>query len=359
MGAENQGTDQNAQGAQGGQSAQGAQTDQSGVTLEALNSSLEDLVKAADATELLNKADASGIEHTGRVDESGKGGGGRADRSDAGGLDNMMVAKLTEAGLDAGTIAMFSEFVGKQKKDKKDDDEENGDDMSAEMTDVVADMHAYAKKNGSMKGYSYPGMDKSGDNAGGSEPLVKSLEEFRKDSDIADAIDVSPFLEALTANTASQIDGLRKGIVDGQANQVDVNQKMAAALYQVGTLIKSQESVISVLGERLGIVEREPQKQKGATNLSGAEALNKSIPGEAGGPPAVNPQGEQLTKAELLSTLSYMNLEKSIKNIGATKTCDAICLLDGGNKLDPQILAAASDFLVQNPNEAQTARTYR
>lgn len=338
--------------------AEGQGNDQGTVTVEGMNDALSELVKAADATELV-KGDASGIEHTGHIDERGKVGGGRADRSDAGGLDNMMVAKLSEVGMDAGTIAMFSEFVAKQKKDKKDDDEENDEEMSAEMQDVVSDMHAYAKKNGGMKGYSYPGMGKSDDGTGTSEPLAKSMDQFRQDSDIAEAVDVSPYLEAMTTRTAEQIDNLRKSIEEGNSTNAEINRLTAAAMYQMGTLMKSQENVIGELGKRLGIVERTPNPQKGATSSTGAEALSKGMPGEAGGPAAVQPGDNQLNKSEMLSVLSYMNLEKSIKNIGSTKTSDAIYLLNGGNKLDPAIAAAANDFLVQNPNEANTARTYQ
>jgi hypothetical protein len=258
--------------------------------------------------------------------------------------------------MDASLIAAFSDFVAKQKKE--DDEKENDDEeMTGEMQDVIADMHAYAKKKGSMEGYSYPGMGKSdGAAEGGKEPMAKSMDDFRQDKDIADAIDVSPYLEAMTARTADQIDGLRKSIDGGFAGQVDINRHMAAAMHQMGTLMKSQEAVIGELGKRLNIVEKQPQQPKGATSRTGAEAMAKSMPGEAGGPPA---SGSSLSKSELLGTLSYMNLEKKIHNIGSQKTSEAIYLLEGGNKVDDGVIAAATAFLAQNPAEAQQARTYR
>jgi hypothetical protein len=329
------------------------QNDQGTVTVEGMSKALDDLVKAADAIDLI-KGNGSGIEHSGHVDERGKVGGGRASGSDAGGLDNMMIAKLTEAGVGADTIAEINALVGKQTAKK--DDEEEEEEMTGEMKEVVAHMHAYMKENGSMDGY--PGFGKSDDNAEGGEPMVKSMDQFRQDSEIADAIDVSPYLEAMTTNTANQIDNLRKSIVEGYAEQGEINRHMAAAMHQVGTLIKSQEHVISELGKRLNIVEREPNPQKGATTRTSAEALSKSMPGEAGGPP-LQPENGQLSKSELLSTLTYMNLEKSIKNIGTLKTSEAIYLLEGGNKADATVIQAANDFLAQNPNEAQAARIYR
>jgi hypothetical protein len=334
---------------------QNRDNDQGTVTVEGLSSALDDLVKAADATDLI-KGDG-GIEHSGHYDERGKVGGGRASGSDAGGLDNMMIAKLTEAGIDAGTIAAFQDFVAKAKDTDDDADEEpdndEDDEMSGEMREVIADMHAYAKKNGSMNGY--PGFGKS-DDGGYGEPLVKSMDEFRNDRDIADAIDVSPYLEAMTARTADQIDGLRKAISSGFGNQTEVNRHIAAAMHQMGTLVKSQASVIGELGKRLNIVESQPLPAKGATTRTGAQALAKGMPGEAGGPAA---GGESLSKSELLSTLTYMNLEKGIKNIGSQRTSEAIYLLEGGNKVDNAVINAANAFLSQNPTEAQAARIYR
>jgi len=332
--------------------------DQGSVTVEGMSRALDELVKAADATDLISKGDGSGIEHSGHVDERGKVGGGRATSSDAGGLTSMMIAKMGEVGIDADTIAAFSDFVGKQagKKNGEEEEEEETEEMTAEMQDVIADMHAYAKRNnGSMQGY--PGFGKS-DDGGGSEPMIKSLDQYREDKDIADAIDVSPYLEAMTTNTASQIDALRKSIESGHAQQSTINRHMAAAMHQVGTLIKSQEHIISELGKRLKIVERTPNPQKGATTRAGAEAMSKSMPGEAGGPP-LRPEGGALTKSELLSTLSYMNLEKSIKNIGSLKTSEAVYLLEGGGMVDQAVIDAAESFLTQNPTLAQEARQYR
>lgn len=306
--------------------------DEGSVTVEGMSSALKDLVKAADATDLINKGDANNVEHSGRVDESGKGGGGRATTSDAGGLDKMMIAKMSEAGVDVGMIAAFNDFmVGKAKKKDDDEEEENGDKGNG------GDMAGYKKSEG--EGTADP------------DPLLKSMDDFKSDPDIAGAVDVSPFLEALTVKVADQVDGMRKAVADGNASQSNVNQHMAAAMHQMGSLLKSQDVVITELAKRLDIVAREPNQQKGKTDLSSAQALNKGMPGEAGGP-------DPLSKGELVATLTYMNLEKGIKNIGSQPTSEAAMLLETGNILSKGVEQAAQSFLATNPNEAQVARTY-
>ena len=125
-------------------------------------------------------------------------------------------------------------------------------------------------------------------------------------------------------------------------------------MHQMGSLLKSQDAVVVELGKRLGIVERTPNPPKGKTDLAGATPLSKSMPNEA------RADGQEpLSKSELLSTLSYMNLEKGINHIGSQKTSDAICMLEGGNICDDNIQNAAHGFLVANPNLAQEARIYR
>jgi hypothetical protein len=303
----------------------GTSPEEGAVTVDGLQNSLDDLVKAADATDVISKGNGSGIEHSGRVDESGKGGGGRATASDAGGLDKMMVAKLSEAGFDLDTISSFNDYlVGKAKK--KDDEEEE------------------EEVEGTEKGGTPEGEDE----------LVKSMDEFRADPDINNAVDVSPYLEAMTLKVAEQIDGMRKSIADSHGDQRTVNRAMAAAVHQVGTLLKSQSEVIDTLRERLGIVEKTPLPAKGKTDLSGAKPLEKSMPGEAGGG-----NGSELSKAETTAVLSYMNLEKGITNIGSVKTADAIYRLEGGNILDPAVGQAIQGWLASNPNEAEVARRYQ
>lgn len=332
----------------------GTQAAESTVTVEGMADALDELVKAADATSLV-KAQVShdrpgggsgggGVEYSGHHDERGKVGGGGASASDEGGLDHMMIGKLTAAGLDAGTIASFAAF---KKKESDGDGDDDADDE--EMQAMKAKMVAHKKKTGSLKGFDPKAeFGKSGGSEG--EPLVKSFDEFRKDPDVAAAIDVSPYLEAMTMRTAEQIDGLNKSFSERFGNQNDMNRKQAAALYQIGSLLKSQSAVIDELAKRLNIVERTPNPPKGVTT---AAALHKSMPGEAGRPT------EKLSKSELLATLSYMNLEKGIRSIGQQKTSDAVYMLEGGGLVSNEVIQAAQDFLATNPTVAADARSYR
>lgn len=309
--------------------------DEGTVTVEGMSTALDELVKATDALDVLGKGgDASNVEHSGHNDERGKVGGGRADRGDAGGLDNMMVGKMAEAGIPVDMIADFSAFMsGKQSEEEEEEEEDENGKM---------------KDKNHMKGY-----DKSDAKPDG-EPLKKAMDEYREDKDVADGVDVSGYLEGFTAKTADMIDGVRKSMQASSNNQASVNAMQSRALHQIGSLLKSQSGVIEVLADRLGIVEKQPNPQRGAVTDAGAKTLSKGMPGEAG------TDGEAMIKSqrELLNTLSYMNLEKSIKQIGSQQTNEAIYLLEGGGVVSDEVTAAAEAFLSQNPAEAETARTY-
>lgn len=314
------------------------------VTVDSLSTSLDDLIKAADATALIKGggSDSNRVEHTGTKGSDGEQGGGRGSYPGNAEIDRMMIGKLADLGFDASQIsAMSAALVGKQE-----DEDEDEDDEEAEF----GKLRAYMKGNGgSMKGYK--GFGKSGDDGAEGEPMVKSLDQFRQDPDIADAIDVSPYLEAMTARTAEQIDAVTTELAKGFGNQTTVNRAIAGALHQMGTLAKSQSVVIDELAARLGIVERTPQPQRGVT---GAQGLQKSMPGEVG----ARGGDKQLSKSEVLSTLSYMNLEKGIKNIDGQSTSQAIGMLEGGGVVSESVIKAAHNFHIANPNESEVARQY-
>lgn len=321
------------------------------VTVESLGKSLEDLMKAADATALVKGGGGDGnrVEHSGTQGSDGKQGGGRGSMSDAGSLDDMMIGKLADAGFSADQIAtMTGALKGKAAEAEEEEDDDDDEEMEGYLSAAKASMKAYAKKNGSMKGFPGVPFGKSGKATEG-EPLVKSIDQFRKDPDIDAAIDVSPYLEAMTARTAEQIDAMNVNLSKGFGSQATVNRALAGALHQMGTLLKSQSMVVEALRERLGIVERQPNAPKGKTTAS---ALSKSMPGEAGR------GGEQLSKAEVLATLSYMNLEKGIRHINGQATSQAIGLLEGGGMVAPAVLKAVDDFHAAHPQESQVARQY-
>lgn len=321
------------------------QTQEPGTSMEGLDASLDDLMKAADADDLKEKLEktygtthgggSTSVEHSGHQ-EPGKGqvGGGQADYGDAGGLDSMMIGKMREAGVPESTINGFVAYMkGKQEDDEDDEDGEDEDE----------DVEVNVGKKGKAK----KGEDEDYD-------FEKS---FRDDPDIAESVDASPFMEALTARTVQSIETLNKSLRSSDKKQAKINKAMAAALYQQGQLVKSQERVISELGRRLGLVESQPAPPKGATSTSEAAAMSKAMPGEAGGPPA---GGEKpLTKSEVVSTLSYMNLVKGLGEVGGEKTSDAVIKAESGGMLSKSVLTEVDRFLKSHPNEAEKAKSYR
>lgn len=358
-----------------------AATEDEDVTLDGMSKSLDELVRIADATEVvesLRKGDPNPVESSGHADERGKVGGGRGDMSDSGGLDPMMIGKLAQAGLDAGTIADFAGFMSGKKKMRgkafgRDDDEDEDDEEmegrrraspspSPEASSsgavgkyaehLAAHMEGHMRKHGSLKGYKRPSAASflAPNRPSPSGSAKKSMDHFREDPDIKNAIDVAPYLEAMTARTAERIDAVNSQLRKGFGNQTGVNRAMGAALYQMGSLLKSQAGVIDALAERLQLVERQPAQPKGATQRP--RALQKGMPGEAGA------GGSSLKKSEVLSTLSYMRLEKGLRTVGQNDLGQAIYLLEGGGEVDPAIVDAAQSFLERNPTEAETARAY-
>lgn len=296
------------------------------VDTQQLEKGLAELLKVAGATALV-KGDGVQIANSGTTSDGKPAGGGQGSMSDAGGIDDLMIAKMTAAGIDAGTIANFAAFMSKD--DDEDEDEE---------------------KRG-KEGGSQPPMPPFQRSAPAQGDLSKSITE---DPTVLDAIDVSPFLDALVARTTEAINSLEKSIGAGRTEQKKVNAALAGALYQSGQLLKSQAGVIAELQKRLGIVERAPVAQpRGRTQLSSVQPLNKSMPGEQGGSADAT-----LRKGELLSTLSYMNLEKGIKDINGVRTSEIIGRLESGNVLDEGTIFAAQNFLKQHPNEADAAKRY-
>jgi hypothetical protein len=319
------------------------------VDVEGLEASLQDLIKAADATSIAKAYGGTSVEYSGRYDEDGKGGGGGAESGDIGGLDDMMIGKLSEAGIPADVISAFSAFMSKEEEEEK--ESEGGGDEEEEEEEEGEEGKMSAHKKGKFP--PEPEFEGKMGKVSHGRPtaksqdydLQKSMQEFRGDRDIADAIDVSPFLEALTARTAEQLDGIRKSHGQFANSQADVNRAMAGAIYQMGSIIKS-------MGQRLGVVERTPATPRGATRLTGAQAMAKSMPGEVGS------GRESLSKSELLASMSYMNLEKGIKQINGRSTAELVSLFEGGANIDQGTVGEVEKFLRSHPNESDTARRY-
>ena len=334
---------------------------------------MTDLLKAADAEDTVSALRKGGKEHSnvsgdvsydvsGFSDERGKKGGGVT--TDVGTLDSLMVGRMVQMGFDAGDAQKMAGFLtseagasmlGKmgfvtngrpgpsgstgKMKGYQEDDEDDEDDEDEEMT-------AYARGYyDAMNEHMGKSEDYSDDDD--SESFQKS---FADDSDIADAVEASPFMESLTARTTGALDALNKSIKGGRNKQNEVNRAIAGAMYQQGQLVKSQQGIISELGKRLGIVESTPLPPKGMTTAAGA--MHKSF--GAGDPRP----GDNLNKSELASALSYMRFEKGIDKINGQETGQLACRAESGDT-DQGTLDYVKKYLATHPQLANEAITYQ
>ena len=346
---------------------------------DSLEASLSDLLKAADAEDTVDALRKGGKEHSnvsggvsydtsGFTDESGKSGGGVT--TDVGTLDSLMVGRMVQDGMPAEQAKALAGFLtseggaallgkmgfvhnkrptpaGKMKgyQGDKEDEEDEDEEMSAYARGYYDAMQEGLGKSGDPAG-GKPGEDaKPGE--GDPESFKKS---FSEDTDIGDAVEASPFMEALTARTTEALDTLNKSIKGGRKKQDTVNKSVAVVMYQQGQLVKSQAAIIGELGKRLGIVEATPLPPKGAT--TDAEALNKSF---GAGDPKV---GDNLNKSQLASALSYMRFEKGIDTIGGQKTGELACRAESGDVTE-ETLDYAKKYLQTHPAQAQEALTYQ
>lgn len=299
------------------------------VDTSGLESAVRELTKAANETSL-NKG---GIENSGTTSDGKPAGGGQT--SDFGALDDMMIGKMSAAGLDAGTIAMFGQFLAAKAGEEVDEEDED-------------------EPSGAMAPPREPITRKSQQRARGEQPLNKStMDQLREDPVLNHNVDVSDYLEHITLRVAEQLDGVRKSMSDDRGAQQRFNAALAKSTVEMAKLVKSQAAVIGEMGRRLGIVERQPvATPKGATTAPRARALQKSMPGEAG------QDVGQLRKSELLSTLTYLNLEKGIRHINGQKTSEIVSLYEGGGVLDEATVTFAKGWLSANPGEAEMAKSY-
>lgn len=366
----------------------GAQVDVTG-----LESSLQDLLKAANVTDLKKGALGAtiAIDSTGHHDERGEVNGGYPEQEDVGVLDSMMVGKMQQALMNAGfDVNSIAAFMGGEEGEEQEEGGEEGEDeqqmppgrmggagmpprgmpigkkgknpfakmakMEAKLAKMRAKFGAPASTEGGV------GTNPREEAKEGEKTTKKSMDAFAGDSAIAEAIDVSPFLQALVQQTSDQIDGLTKSLKKSRNSQADVNRALAAALYGVGQVVKSISGVTEALNERLQLVEATPMPQRGITgvdargpqriNTSARPRLVKSLPASGGG-------GESLSKSQVLNVLSYMNLEKGIKEIGGQKTSEIACMFEGGGGLSPSVLQTVKGFLSSNPHLAPQALSYR
>lgn len=291
------------------------------VTIEQLDKSLKALVDSADA---LAKG---GVENSGTTSDGKPAGGGQATTKDAGGIDDMMIAKMSSAGVPADTLAAFQAFMsGKPFEGKKD---EGGEDE---------DEDEETEKSNKQK----PSLAKS------------ARQRFSDDPSIQQAVEVSPYLDALATQTAEAIDALdtsiAKSLGDITKRNDRVNFALVKSLTQVATTLRGHGEVLSALAKRLGVIEQAPARApKGATGT--ASPIAKSGFGNGNG-------GDALTRRELCNTLTFMNLEKGLKTINGFKTSELAVAAEAGGVVAAETLEAVQRFLREHPAEADKAKAY-
>lgn len=291
---------------------------------DALDATLKNLLDSVEKTDL-NKG---GVENSGTHGSGGKQGGGQGSESDAGPIDNMMIAKMIQAGVDVKTAGQFADFMAAKMRGDGDDDEDDED---------------YGKSSAAL-GKEF------------AEQLTKSFREHLSenlDSEADTMVDITPYLDGLTTTVGEQLEGLNKALAASHASQDKINKALARAVHQMGSLVKSQAKVIDALGHKLGILEKAPvQPPKGKTGT--ATPMEKSMAGEAGGGGF-----ENLTKSQVLSALSYANLVKGQRDINGQRTSDVITNLEAGGVYDERTHAHLQGFLKSlSAEERQEALTF-
>lgn len=278
------------------------------ISESALEETLKSLIDVAEGGNFAK----GGVSNSGTYGSGGKQGGGQGSESDAGVIDNMMIAKMIQAGVDVQTAAAFKAFMTMEIEEDDDDDEET------------------------EKSFRESTLSKSF-----RETLLSELPD-----ESADMVDITPFLNGITNAVGESLEALDNSILKSTARQDTVNNGLLRAVHQMGGLLKSQSKVIDALAGRLGLMEKAPvAKPKGAGSVR--QVIEKSMPGEVG------KQDMQLNKSQVLNALTYMNLNKGMNTIGQRKVSDIVVGLEGGNVYDQEIDSSVRSFLSTLPADEQ------
>lgn len=341
--------------------------EQQTTSLDALDASLQDLLKAAETItgEPLRKGDGVQIDNSGTHGSDGKQGGGQGSMSDAGKLDDIMIGKLTQAGYNASQINQilgFAKDVGggsffqherpsptmsgkrggkppmppfKGKADEDLDDDDDDDEIEDEGEQQMP-----------------PGMR-------GKRTRKSFAQQYADDPDISDTVDVSAFLESFVARTTDSLDSIdrqfRKAMKKSHGQTESQFVAMAKAFVGLTDFVKAQHGIINELGVRLGVVEKQPAAQpRGVTSLHQHQTrtIEKSMPHEAGN------GSNSLKKSEYAAILTFMNLEKGIKQIAGRSIAMELVPMVESNELPQDVQLEIHNFLRRNPGEAQLAKSY-
>lgn len=159
------------------------------------------------------------------------------------------------------------------------------------------------------------------------EEVVKSMGENEA---LQKAVDVSDYLDQQHKELVKSLEALGNHIEKSDARQHGFNLILAKAIADVGSLTKS-------MSERLGVLESQPAR---APKSRGVAPLQKSFVGQA-------PEGEQLSKSEILDTMEAM-LQKGMEFVNGEDVNVAASKYEQFNTMNESMLNAVKDFRKQS-----------
>lgn len=149
------------------------------------------------------------------------------------------------------------------------------------------------------------------------EPLAKSVTASiaqPKDPEVQAAVDVSPFLKAISTGNVEALSTLADTMEKSFAGQSEWNQAIGQAVGQIGLLVKSLRDEVH------GWAEGTNERPKAAQTVTQAQVLQKSFAGNPnqGG---AGQDGEHLSKSVILDTMEAMHQDSIQKGRGGLANC--------------------------------------
>lgn len=161
------------------------------------------------------------------------------------------------------------------------------------------------------------------------EPISKSMTENQT---IQDALDVSDYLAEQHTELVKSLDVVGEEIRKSDNRRHEFNLILAKAVSDIGNLVKA-------VSERIGVIETQPAR---APKSTGVAPLQKSFAGK--------PEGEQLTKSEILGAMEAMNmaaLKKGETKIAGEDMLHSIAKFEQTNFISPKMMDAVKNFRAQ------------
>lgn len=151
------------------------------------------------------------------------------------------------------------------------------------------------------------------------------------------ALDVSEYLESHNSALIDSLSAVRDALEKSDSRQHDFNLVLAKAVYQSGELIKS-------MAERIGVLESQPAyapKSRGVGQPARGQTLEKGFAG-------AGPGGEQLSKGEILDTLSDMMAKSDPNGSFANQVLHESAKYEQTNQLSKAMLDKVMEFRATN-----------